>query len=122
MEYNKIKTDRIEKPPKVREGEIRWCRIGVNVGCEILGKGDHFRRPVLILKKFSGQVFLGAPLTTKEHAGNWYYNLLHENENRCIILNQARLLDSRRLEDKLFEISENELTKIKRAYCNLILS
>jgi mRNA interferase MazF len=101
---------------------VRWCRIGINIGNEILGKGDNFKRPVLILKKFSGDVFLGAPLTSKEHTGNWYYNLNHEGEKRCIILNQSRLLDRKRLEEKIYEINESDLQKIKEAYCKLILS
>ena len=76
-DWNDIKklTDENVSPIKIREGEIRWCRIGINVGYEILGKGEHFRRPILILKKFSGDVFLGSPLTSKKRNGNWYFNL-----------------------------------------------
>ena len=118
----KIKTDKEVVSTKIREGEIRWCRIGVNVGYEILGKGDTFKRPVLILKKFSGDVFLGCPLTSKKHDGDWYFNLEHEGEVRCIILNQARLMDRKRLEEKMYEINEQDLKNAKEAYCNLILS
>lgn len=117
----KIKTDTIKSEIRIREGEIRWCRIGLNVGNEIVGKGSLFKRPVLVLKKFSGDVFLGLPLTSQIHPGNWYYILGHNNIKRSIILNQSRLLDKRRLEQKIFEISEKELLKIKKAYCDLIL-
>jgi hypothetical protein len=94
----------------------------MNVGKEILGKGEEFIRPVLILKKFSGDVFLGIPLTSKIHNGNWYYILEHEGVKRSIILNQARLLDKKRLEEKMFEVFNKQLIEIKQAYCNLILS
>lgn len=118
----KITTDASIPEMKIREGEIRWCRIGINIGNEIIGKGESFIRPVLILKKFSGDVFLGAPLTTKSRTGNWYHPILLDGIDQIIILNQARLLDRKRLQDKMHEVSEKELDNIKRAYCNLILS
>jgi len=106
---------------KIRVGEIRWCRFGVNIGKEIIGKGDTFHRPVLILKKFSGDVFFGLPLTTKIHKGDWYYQIVHDNATQTIILNQGRILDRKRLEEKIFEISESELQNIKKAYCELMI-
>ncbi len=117
----KQNTDRLKPEIKIRAGEIRWCRFGVNIGNEILGKGENFRRPVLIIKKFSGDVFLGLPLTTKIHKGDWYYHIKHNDVDRSIILNQARLLDRKRLEEKIFEVSETELEKIKQAFCSLIM-
>ncbi len=121
--WNNIKksTDNENRSIKIREGEIRWCRIGVNIGFEMLGKGQTFRRPVLILKKFSADVFLGCPLTSKKHDGSWFMNFTHEGEIRCVILNQARLLDKKRLEEKLYELNEADLKKIKEAFCKLIL-
>lgn len=126
-QWNNIKksTDKIKIEIKIRTGEIRWCRLGINIGKEIIGKGKTFRRPVLILKKFSGDVFLGLPLTTRDHAGDWYYAIKHnstaDNIERSVILNQARVLDGKRLEEKLFEISETELENIKKVYCALIM-
>lgn len=121
--WNELKkiTNNLDTIIKIRVGEIRWCRFGMNVGKEIIGKGETFRRPVLILKKFSGDVFLGLPLTTKEHKGDWYYEIKNENVSRSIILNQGRILDRKRLEEKLFEITELELIEIKKAYCSLIM-
>ena len=122
--WNQVKksTDRTVQKIKIHEGEIRLCRLGVNIGYEVLGKGENFRRPVLILKKFSGEVFLGCPLTSKRHDGDWYLNLQHEGETRCIILNQSRLLDKKRLEEKIYELNENDLKSVKEAYCKLIMS
>ena len=122
--WNKVKqeTDKIVSTIKIREGEIRWCRFGINIGNETLGKGDNFRRPVFILKKYSGQVFLGVPVTSTIRNTNWYYTITHENTSRCIILNQGRTLDSKRLEEKIFEVTEKELENIKKSYCNLILN
>lgn len=121
--WNAVKkqTDEIKVVIKIRAGEIRWCRFGINIGNEVLGKGETFRRPVLILKKFSGDVFLGLPLTTKAHGGDWYYSIYFNDTKQSIILNQARLLDKKRLEEKIYEVAEAELLKIKQQYCDLIL-
>jgi mRNA interferase MazF len=121
--WNKLKksTDESNSSIKIKEGEIRWCRFGLNIGNEVFGKGENFRRPALILKKFSGDVFLGLPLTTKEHYGDWYYRIEHNNISRFAILNQGRILDKKRLEEKLFEIPDLENEEVKKAYCALIM-
>ena len=121
--WNELKkvTSNLDTQIKIRVGEIRWCKFGMNIGKEIIGKGDTFHRPVLILKKFSGDVFLGLPLTTKFHKGDWYYNIIHDDITQTIILNQGRILDRKRLEEKLFEISEIELENIKNFYCKLVM-
>lgn len=116
----KIKTNSSISELLLREGEIRWCRFGTNIGFEIDGKGDYFLRPVLILKKFSKDVFLGLPITLQKKSGSWYFYL--ENLQRTVILNQARILDKRRLEEKVCEVSEKILREIKAAFCALIKS
>ncbi len=121
--WNKLKKNIDQSRPsiEIKEGEIRWCRFGLNIGHEIIGKGENFIRPVLILKKFSGDVFLGLPLTTKVHIGDWYYKIAHSDMDRFVILNQGRILDRKRLEEKLFEVSELENENVKVAYCSLIM-
>ena len=47
--------------PTIKERDIWWCSIGVNIGDEIDGKNELFHRPVLILKKFSSELCLVAP-------------------------------------------------------------
>ena len=46
------------------EREIWWCSIGVNVGFEQHSQTSDFSRPVVIVKKFTRDMFLGIPLTT----------------------------------------------------------
>ena len=121
MEQCQKITDRLEAKTKIRIGEIRWCKFGVNIGKEIIGKDNTFHRPVIILKKFSGDVFFGLPLTTKFHKGDWYYQIIHDGTTQTIILNQGRILDRKRLEEKLFEISETELKNIKKSFCELVM-
>ena len=104
----------------IRSGEIRWCKFGVNIGNEILGKGETFKRPVLILKKFSRDVFLGLPLTKKKSSGTWYYSISNNKVSGSVILNQSRTLDRKRLEEKITQVRDEELIKIKEAFCKLV--
>jgi mRNA interferase MazF len=91
--WNKIKklAEKTESPFIIDEGDIRWCKFGVNVGYEITGKGETFSRPVLIIKKFSRDVFWGVPITTKNKKGSWFFYI--KQINRVAILNQMKLFD-----------------------------
>lgn len=122
--WNKVKkkTDASSSKISLKEGEIRWCRFGLNIGNEAFGKGTAFKRPVLIVKKFSKEVFLGIPLTTKKHEGSWYFTLKSHTQESCVILNQARTLDRKRLEEKIMQIPSHQLHLIRLAYTKLILS
>jgi mRNA-degrading endonuclease toxin of MazEF toxin-antitoxin module len=51
-------------PPPFREREIWWCHLGLNIKHEADGKGNELRRPVLVLRKFNTNCFIGVPLTT----------------------------------------------------------
>jgi len=123
-EWNEVKkiTNKRTNLPGIRAGEIRWCRLGINIGKEQIGKGETFKRPVLILKKFSGDVFFGLPLTSKARTGDWYFELTHKERYGYVMLNQGRVLDRKRLEDKIVELGEKEISAIKKAYCRLIMS
>ena len=120
--WNQLKkeTDKKSASARIREGEIRWCKFGINIGTEALGKGLGFKRPILILKKFSGDIFLALPLTSKIREGSWFYPIRHGGMRRTVILNQARALDRKRLEQKIFDLPEHELQKIKDAFTSLI--
>lgn len=103
------------------EREIWWCSIGANVGYEQDGKGNDFTRPVLIIKGFSREVFLCVPLTTREKKGKYYYNIdLWDNISRKIILSQIRLMDSKRLQEKITTIDKKRFAEIKQAIIRLI--
>lgn len=121
-EWNKVKkiTDNQDKKVILKEGEIRWVKIGLNIGTESLGKGKLFSRPVLIVKKISSDSFWGIPVTTKKKEGTRYLYL--KKIDRTLILNQMRVFDRKRLEDRLFIISVKDLNKIKEEICKLLKS
>ncbi len=100
-----------------REKEIWWCAFGVNIGFEQDGKGEEFRRPALILKKFNRFIVLAVPLTTKIKEGNKYYVpcVINDGVARMAIISQVRLIDVKRFIDKMGVASKESFTEIKNA-------
>lgn len=96
------------------EREIWWCAIGVNVGFEQDGKGEQFARPVLIIRKFSKNVFLGVPLTTSTRESKYHHSFPFLGATSTALLSQVRLFDSKRLLVKMGKVSEKILEDIRR--------
>jgi mRNA interferase MazF len=94
------------------KGEIWFCSVGKNIGFEEDGKNLKFERPVLILRKFNNDVFLGIPLTTQAKEGKYYHNLVSFS-NSTAILSQIRLFDAKRLLRIIGKIDNEELKEIK---------
>ncbi len=44
----KIHIDKLDHFQHPKVGEIWWCRVGLNIGTEIYGKGNEYTRPVLV--------------------------------------------------------------------------
>lgn len=76
-EWNEIKkqinSSQTLKYPSV--GKIYWCSIGYNVGREVYGKGDRFRRPVLVLNAFKNGMFFWYPTFKSNQKQNRFYVL-----------------------------------------------
>lgn len=121
-EWNKVKkeTNTADRTIMIKEGEIAWCKVGLNIGDETYGKGEFFSRPVLIIKKFSKNTFWGLPISKQFKKGSWYFYLKHID--RTVILNQMRLFDRKRLSEKIFVISEAQLEDIKNKIILLLKS
>ncbi len=101
------------KPPFFNEGDVWWVCVGYNVGYEVYGKNKNFVRPVLIIKKFNKDFFLGIPLSTKIKKNNKYYlNISLNNRNISILLSQIRAFSSKRIENKLGELDNQDLEKV----------
>lgn len=113
--------DQQRNVPSFKERDVRWCRIGVNVGYEILGKGDDFTRPVLVLKKFSRFTFLGAPLSTKPPKFETHIPVRIGGRDGIIRLDQIRTMDARRFRGDLIQrLPVRKFSEIKRALVTLL--
>ena len=95
------------------KGEIWYGSIGKNIGDEEDGKNSNFERPILIIRKFNNNIFLGVPLTSNEHKEGKYYHRLISFSDSVAILSQVRLFDAKRLLRLMGKIENEELKEIK---------
>lgn len=114
-EWNAVKKeiDTREKPVIFKERDIFWASIGENVGFEQNGKGEIFSRPVLIVKRFSRNMFFGIPLSTKLRDGNFFYEFELNGEKSSALIVQGRLFDTKRLENKVGMMSKDDFENLK---------
>jgi hypothetical protein len=75
----KIKLDQRSAVPTFRQREIWWCHIGLNIGDEENGKSEKYHRPILVIKKFNRNIFLGIPLATQVKDNPYYYQFIFQN-------------------------------------------
>ena len=107
--------------PRILEGEVWWCSFGENIGVEINGKSEYFSRPVLIFKKLSHLGFMGIPLSTQTHEGAWYVQFRFQGKNICAVLSQAKVFSTARLYNRLGQVAEDDLEKIRGGFEQLYL-
>ncbi len=107
--------------PRYYEREVRWCRLGVNIGFEQDGTGEDFSRPVLILKGFSRRVCLIIPLTTSLQTGPYRIPIgLVGDKNATAIISQIRLIDTRRLDQHIATIDKETFERIRKAVKDIL--
>ncbi|MBP9751301.1 MAG: type II toxin-antitoxin system PemK/MazF family toxin [Candidatus Moranbacteria bacterium] len=116
----KKQLDVVSRKLLFKEGEIWWCSIGVNVGEEVYGKGEYFRRPVVILRKLSGNTCIVMPTTTRERSGSWYHHLNIRNKDRWVMMNQIRLISANRLWVRESTLSREEFEELKKSVAGLL--
>jgi mRNA-degrading endonuclease toxin of MazEF toxin-antitoxin module len=115
--WNEVKKDIVIKNKnltfKVRE--IYWLSVGQNIGYEIYGKGDEYLRPVLILRKFSKESFLGIPLTSVSKNDMFHFEFTPINKVKInyAILSQIKLFSAKRIKSKMGKISQDDFKSLK---------
>jgi mRNA interferase MazF len=120
--WNNLKKNlqKIENKLFFHEREIWWCSIGVNLGFEQDGRSDTFERPVLIVRKFNQDIFLGLPLTSALKTGPYYQKVKYEGREYNIVLSQIRLFDSKRLQRKIRILPKNEFENIVELFKKIL--
>src|SRR5580698_4222524 len=94
LEKQKIELNR-RKP--YHEGEIWWCSFGINIGDEQEGVGQHFMRPVVILRKFNDNLFFGAALVGRKKEGEYFFSPgTIQDREATVVLSQVRTFDVKR--------------------------
>ncbi len=120
--WNEIKkhTD-TESPRLYTVREIWWCQFGVNIGTEQDGRGDNFLRPALILRGFGPDACLVALLTTsaREHPLRVSIGDVDGQRARAN-LSQLRVIDTRRLVEKVGFLEKEIFVKIRKTAKGLL--
>ena len=122
--WNKIKKETHSNDdylPLYHKRQIRWCRLGANVGFEQDGTGKDFSRPVLILKGFSRHVCLVVPLTTSTKKNKYHIPVgIVEGRNAFVIISQIRLIDTKRLDQYIMTLDKKIFELIQKAVKGLL--
>jgi len=103
-----------------KERDIFWASIGVNIGFEQDGKGEIFSRPILILKKYNKNIFLGIPLSTQIKQGSFFFEFELNGKTSNALLVQARVYDAKRLENKIGKINQEDFDTLKIKFRELL--
>lgn len=104
----------------VHTREVWWCSVGVNVGYEQDGKHEFYERPTLILKKFSRDMVLAVPLTSKIKSNKYFISFTHGNRQFSAIISQVRLMSSKRLRRKMYVMDSGIFAAIREAVKQMI--
>lgn len=96
-----------------KEGDIWWVSVGQNLGTESYGKGDTFRRPVLIIKKLSGDSCIVVPLTSKLKQGSWFIDITFQNDIKTVLLYQIKMMNTKRFQRRLAVLDESDFKRVK---------
>ncbi|MDD2908025.1 MAG: type II toxin-antitoxin system PemK/MazF family toxin [Candidatus Gracilibacteria bacterium] len=99
--------------PKHRE--IWYISLGKNIGFESNGKGEEFKRPVLVINRI-GTIYLIVSMTTKGKDSEFYYKLDESYFNKIsfITLSQFKTIDKKRFIKKIGKINEVDFLEIKK--------
>lgn len=118
----KIDSHEIEDSLYIKEREVWWISVGVNVGAEIDGKNELFERPVLIFRKVGREQFYGLPLTSKGKSGP-FYRLVHYDESAGnVCLSQLRVFSTKRLIRKIDVVKVEDILGVILDLSNLIIA
>lgn len=113
--WNNVKKHLSKREQKFffKEGEIWWVSLGQNLGTESYGKGETFRRPVLIVKKLSGDSCIVLPLTSKLKKGSWFVDITFQGEIKSVLLYQIKMMNTKRFQRRLAFLDESDFKKVK---------
>jgi mRNA interferase MazF len=110
------------KSPFYHEREVWWCSVGLNVGFETDGKGSTYARPILIIKDFNHATFWCLPVTTRIKKSLYHINIdINDGVPQQVVLSQLRVLDAKRLEERIGTIDEKAFCEIKAAITRFLM-
>ena len=110
-----------KQSPFFRNRDVWFCSFGENIGFEQDGKGEEFLRPVLIVRKFNNDLFLGVALTSQKKEGKYYYKISDiGGRKNWLILSQIRTFSAYRLRYQIGRLSLDEFNSIEKVLKNTL--
>lgn len=116
----KMITNYHKERPLFNEKEVWMANIGENIGFEICGKGEDYVRPIIILKKYSKNFFLGICASTKSKDNKYYIKYTEGENTRSAMISQVHSFDSKRLKYRIMTLSDSDFNQIKSAFISSI--
>ncbi len=119
--WNEIKKEasKISKKILFEERDIVFLKMGKNIGFEQDGKGEEFLRPVLIVRKFNSEQFIGFAMTSRkpqEKNMKYYYKL---KDDSYVMLSQIRTYSAKRIKYNSHKINKKHFQNINDKFNNL---
>lgn len=114
------------KVPTIRQRDIWWCSIGVNIGVEQDGKNALYERPVLVVRKFNNRHFMGIPLTTQLKGFPLRHTVFYRNNGASSIkegqalLSQMRSYDAMRLTRHVAKLGMGQFNELMAEVRNML--
>jgi len=112
--WNKIKQkihNKWQKQFYVKQREIWYINLWINIWDEENWKNNDFRRPVLVLKKV-WSLYLCLSMTSKGKDENYFYYKFKNNS--YVILSQVKSIDRKRFLDKYETMDKQNFKEIKK--------
>jgi mRNA interferase MazF len=94
--------------------DIWWSTVWLNLKTESCWKWEEFRRPILILKKLSSEMFIAIPLSSKKKQWTWFCKYDLNWEINYVMLYQIKMLHKNRLQRKIWKIEHGNFEEIKK--------
>jgi len=109
----------------IKERDILFIKMGKNIGYEQDGKGEGFLRPVIVLKKFNKNMFLGIALTTKKKENIYHFEFNYTNKSKTLITNsailsQVKMYDAKRVKYKSGMMNIEDFKIMYEKFSNVI--
>lgn len=109
----KKRLDQDTRSVEFHERWIWWCSIGINVGSEQHSESEDFSRPVLIVKRFTSDIFWGVPLTTKiRNDVPFRVRITVESVPNDVLILQMRAYDRKRLVRRIGMVSKVDFRSV----------
>lgn len=108
--------------PNFQAGDVWWCSMetaAVHDPAHPDVLKSECRRPVLILKKFGKNTFLGLQVTKQDKGGNWYVPVQFAGKRRFVMLHRPIALGVERLTDREGWVDDVTLVRVREQFLGL---